>query len=509
MLKNTFLVTICLILSSVFGFASQIVFVQSFGASGEMDIYFSLLSVPMVVTGISPMIFSSVLIPTFAKFRTASKELYIFINSTWKIIFIFAILFTIIGSIFSIYNIEFFVSENESHRHNSSIQAALMIWIGSGFSIMSSYLSAILNYNKQFFKVAWTSLLPATFMITIVLIFHQELGIRSITLGFCTAFILQFIIFFKSTDISINFLKFNIYEIKFKNLLIKQTFFVILSLLPFTLLVPISFFLASDLEPGSISYLGYSQSFAGFLSVATSMGISIVSFPELADKLANNKGYYDLIKFEKSLRYVILIAMFAAGALISLRLPVLSLFYERGSFTKESVFNLSKVVPWYLVAAVFIGGLNLLRTFFYSKGEFKIIAKLGIIFPIIFYIVATILKYDYSYVGIGIAYSLTFGALFFMTVCFAKKKNTNFLSIKFLRFFIFNSSAVLVSCFTVYYILTYWHYIASQSPVIIIIVMSFIYFLEYLLIGKYIFKFVEIDELLLLLFSKSKYFYRD
>ena len=60
MIKNTFLVTICLILSSVLGFVAQIVFVSSFGASGEMDIYFTLLSIPAVVTGISPMIFSSV-----------------------------------------------------------------------------------------------------------------------------------------------------------------------------------------------------------------------------------------------------------------------------------------------------------------------------------------------------------------------------------------------------------------------------------------------------------------
>ena len=75
MLKNTLLVTICLILSSVLGFVAQIVFVSSFGASGEMDVYFTLLSVPAVVTGISPMIFSSVLIPTFAKFRSNQFEL--------------------------------------------------------------------------------------------------------------------------------------------------------------------------------------------------------------------------------------------------------------------------------------------------------------------------------------------------------------------------------------------------------------------------------------------------
>ena len=299
MLKNTLLVTICLILSSVLGFLAQIVFASSFGASGEMDIYFNILSFPAVVTGISPMIFSSVLIPTFAKFKSNKLELNNFIDSIWKFILIFAILFTSIGFFISVINIERFISETHYHLRNIGIQVSLMIWIGSGFTIMSSYLSAILNYNKQFFKVAWTSLLPATFMIIIVLLFHEKLGVRSISLGFCIAFILQFFIFFKATRISLKFFSFNIRQIPYKKLLLKQSFLVILSLLPFTILVPISFFWASQLEIGSISYLGYSQSFAGFLSVATSMGISIVSFPELAEKFANNNGESSLYKFEK------------------------------------------------------------------------------------------------------------------------------------------------------------------------------------------------------------------
>ena len=150
MIKNTLLVTICLILSSVLGFVAQIVFVNSFGASGQMDIYFTLLSIPAVVTGISPMIFSSVLIPTFAKFKSNQLELNKFISSVWKFILIFAVLFTSVGFFISVINMDLFIPETQNNLRNTGIQVSLMIWIGSGFIIMSSYLSAILNYNKQF-----------------------------------------------------------------------------------------------------------------------------------------------------------------------------------------------------------------------------------------------------------------------------------------------------------------------------------------------------------------------
>lgn len=502
MIKSTLLVTICLILSSVLGFVAQIVFVSSFGASGEMDIYFTLLSIPAIVTGISPMIFSSVLIPTFAKFKSNQLELNKFISSVWEFILIFAILFTSIGILHSVINMNLFISENQSNLRNIGIQVSSMIWIGSGFIIMSSYLSAILNYNKQFFKVAWTSLLPASFMIINVLLFHEKLGVRSISLGFCIAFILQFIILFKASKISLNFFSFNIKQIQYKKLLLKQSGLVVLSLLPFTILVPIGFFLASQLETGSVSYLGYSQSFAGFLSVATSMGVSIVSFPELADKFANKEGKSSLYKFEKTLRYVLLIAMFTTGAFIALRIPILTLFYQRGSFDSESVNNLASVVPWYLLAAVFVAGLNLLRNLFYSKGEFKYIARLGLIIPIIFFILAGFLKEIFSFVGIGVAYALTFAILFLMTVNYAKNKEALFLTNSFLFFILKSAISVIIASLIV--MLTLPFILNSTSQLIAIAFSLVIFLFIYLISSKFIFRLKEIDEITSLLLIKFK-----
>ncbi len=502
MLKNTLLVTICLLLSSVLGFFAQIVFASSFGASVEMDIYFNILSIPAIVTGISSMIFSSVLIPTFAKLKSKQSELDSFINSTWIFIFILGVLFTIIGFTITFINIDLFIPGNQPYLRNIGVQVSLMVWIGSGFIIMSGYLSAILNYNKQFFKVAWTSLLPASFMIIIVLLFHKKFGVRTISLGFCIAFILQFIIFLRASKISTNLFNFKINQIPYKKLLLKQSSLVTLSLLPFTILVPIAYFWASHLEIGSISYLGYSQSFAGFLSVTVSMGISIVSFPELADKFANKDGESSLYKFEQTLRYVLLLAMFCAGAFIALRIPILTFFYERGSFNAESVNNLASVVPWYLLAAIFIGGLNLLRNLFYSRGEFKYIAKLGLITPIIFFVLAGILKEEFSFVGIGVAYALTLAILFFMTVNYAKNKEAMFLTNNFLFFIVKNASAVIIASLFIALVLPFISNITSQ--LVLISSCLFIFLIVYFLSSKFIFKLKEIDEITSILMSKLK-----
>ena len=275
-----------------------------------------------------------------------------------------------------------------------------------------------------------------------------------------------------------------------------------MSLLPFTILVPIGFFLASQLETGSVSYLGYSQSFAGFLSVATSMGVSIVSFPDLADKFANKEGKSSLYKFEKKLRYVLLIAMFAAGAFIALRIPILTLFYQRGSFDSEPVNNLASVVPWYLLAAVFVAGLNLLRNLFYSKGEFKYIARLGLIIPIIFFVLAGFLKEIFSFVGIGVAYALTFAILFLMTVNYAKNKEVLFLTNNFLFFILKNAISVIIASLIV--MLTLPFILNSTSQLISIACSLVIFLFVYLLSSKFIFRLKEIDEITSLLIIKFK-----
>lgn len=502
MVKDTLLVTICLILSGVLGFIAQIVFVNSFGASGEMDIYFTLLSTPAIVTGVAPMIFSSVLIPTFAKLKSDRFELNNFINTIFIVVLVFAIFFILIGSFISLINIDLIIPVTHTNLRNTGIQISLMVWIGSGFNIISSYLSAILYYNKQFFKVAWTSILPSSLMIIFVLLFHERLGVRSISLGFCIAFILQFIIFLRSSTISLIIYNFNINHIPYKKLLLKQSILVFLSLLPFTIFVPIGYFWASQLEVGSASYLGYSQSFAGFLSVAVSMGISIVSFPELADNFVTEKGESSLHEFELKLRYVILVAMFVAGIFIALRIPILTIFYQRGSFDAESVNKLASVIPWYFLAAIFVGGLNLLRTLFYSKGEFEYLAKLGLVIPIIYFVLAGALKENFSFVGIGVANALTYAVLFFFTVYLARNKQVMFLTNNFLFFILKNAITVIVS--SLFIILSLPFMLNLTSKIVSISASLLLYSIVYMIFSKFIFRLKEIDEIMVTLITKLK-----
>ena len=144
----------------------------------------------------------------------------------------------------------------------------------------------------------------------------------------------------------------------------------------------------------------------------------------------------------------------------------------------------------------------MLRNLFYSKGDFKNIAILGLIIPIIFFILAGFLKEKFSFVGIGIAYALTFIVLFFTTVYLAKSKKEKFLTNNFLIFILRNAISVIIASLIVSINLPFILNITSQLVSIIssIFLFSTVYFLS----SKFIFKLKEIDEIKFMLISKLK-----
>lgn len=81
---------------------------------------------------------------------------------------------------------------------------------------------------------------------------------------------------------------------------------------------------------GGVSLLGYSHSFCGFLSVAASMGLSTVSFPDLARSLSSknkeivNQGF---INFWKQIEAVVVFSTFVAVFASVFACPIISVLF--------------------------------------------------------------------------------------------------------------------------------------------------------------------------------------
>jgi peptidoglycan biosynthesis protein MviN/MurJ (putative lipid II flippase) len=291
----------------------------------------------------------------------------------------------------------------------------------------------------------------------------------------------------------------------FDKSLIKKIFFVFISLLPFTIIAPISYYLASSLSVGSVSYIGFSQSFSGFISVAAGMGISIVSFPNLVNELSNGNIKAAKLNMELALKFILIIAMLSIVGFLSLKTPLLLLLYGKAGASKLNIVQLSKIIPLYLISAVFIAGLNQVRTLYYAEGKYKQLALLSALTLIIFSILSWFLRDLLDFLGIGIANLITMLLFFILSIYYLedREKNTIF-SYNFFLFFIRIITLLSITGFITYqlnHIISFW-----ILPTLAIFVSGLIYLIVTFFFAK---KVIKVEELIMVEKTICKLIYKN
>lgn len=421
MIKKSFIITILFILSSILGFVCQMLYGKYFGAGGDMDIYYAYNSIPNIITGVLPVVFSSLLIPIFPQYE-AKGQLEGFMVSMNRIVLLFSIVLVVVAFAVCLLKICYFQTASSSIE----IKMCAIIWSAALFSIMNAFYISYVNYKKKFIQVSLTSLMTYTSILFSVIFFHKYLGVITIVLGLLLGALIRFVTM--RNIMKLPHSKY-IYNVEWK-CIINRAFQVFVTLLPFSTFPAIAYMWAGNMEEGAISYLGYSHSFEGALSVAGSMGIATVSFPDLAKSLNTS----DKAEIEKALKKYIptLKSVFFFSCLIIsfccvFIIPVCSLFLERGEFTSIDIQNLSKVLPMYFISGCIIAELNLIRNIFYSLKRLKEFAFISTIVTLLFLVVALLIGNRVSYIVVGITECFLWMLFLIMSMVILVKKNGNFL----------------------------------------------------------------------------------
>jgi peptidoglycan biosynthesis protein MviN/MurJ (putative lipid II flippase) len=180
----------------------------------------------------------------------------------------------------------------------------------------------------------------------------------------------------------------------------------ILSQLAYTTPVVIAAFWCAQMETGGLAFIGYSFSLAGFLSVTISTGVATVSLPSLSRQMASRTeigiGEQLALRVAQTLAFGLPVAAIA----VILREPLLAMLLGRGAFNAASIAGTGRVLPYFVVAALCVGAMNVIRNSYYSAGAFRRTAVLGIVNPAMFFVLSPLLAWFLGYVGIALAYGL-------------------------------------------------------------------------------------------------------
>jgi putative peptidoglycan lipid II flippase len=110
--------------------------------------------------------------------------------------------------------------------------------------------------------------------------------------------------------------------------------------------------MATTLDAGRAASLQYAYHLALTIGQVSGLAVSTALFPRLAEQSARDDHGGLRAALGDSLRFVLLLGLPAACALVLLRAPVVELLLRRGAFGSEATLPVSQALIWYTVAVL-------------------------------------------------------------------------------------------------------------------------------------------------------------
>lgn len=135
--------------------------------------------------------------------------------------------------------------------------------------------------------------------------------------------------------------------------------------------------IASGLAAGSIASLGYGAKVLDILMRVVPMALGLASFPRASEYAARREFAELRRQVRRHVRAMVLIALPMAVALAILRVPILTLFLQRGAFDAAATNRVADVLVWHMAAFVPMSVLATLTYTFFSLGRLGDMVALG------------------------------------------------------------------------------------------------------------------------------------
>ena len=165
--------------------------------------------------------------------------------------------------------------------------------------------------------------------------------------------------------------------------------------------------LASFLVTGSVSWLYYSDRLMEFPLGVFGIALATVILPSLARRHVSNSREEFSHLLDWGLRWVFLIAVPAAVALVVLSGPLLATFFYRGAFGANDVQMSANALMAFSLGLLGFILIKVLAPGFYARQDTKTPMRIGVISLIVNILLSLLLVFPLKHVGLALAISLS------------------------------------------------------------------------------------------------------
>ncbi len=168
----------------------------------------------------------------------------------------------------------------------------------------------------------------------------------------------------------------------------------------------ISTLLASFLPEGSVSYLYYADRLVELPLGVFAIAIGTAALPSFSEQAT--KGKFDEMKktIAFSLRLMLFITIPAMIALIALRVPIISVLFERGEFDLRSTILTAQALLYYAVGLWAYSTIRVIVAAFYALQDTKTPVRIAIVALIVNTAMSILLMFPLKHGGLALATSI-------------------------------------------------------------------------------------------------------
>jgi putative peptidoglycan lipid II flippase len=164
--------------------------------------------------------------------------------------------------------------------------------------------------------------------------------------------------------------------------------------------------LASLLPTGSVSYLYYADRIVELPLGVFAIAVGTATLPSFSEQVA--QGRFEELKrtIAFSLRIILFITIPATVALIALRVPIISVLFQRGEFGVQSTLLTAQALLCYAVGLWAFSIIRIIVSVFYSLQDTKAPMKAAIVALIVNAVLSVALMFPLKHGGLALATSI-------------------------------------------------------------------------------------------------------
>ena len=384
--RGALLVMAAFVLSNLVGLARQVIVLNAFGTSGEMDAFNAANRVSETLFNlVAGGALASAFIPTFTGLLTRGDR-----RAAWRLasaianlILLVLAVASLIAAVLAPQIVRYLLApgfSNDPAQEALTVDLLRLMLPAATIFALSGLVMGILNAHQVFFIPALAPALYQVGMILGVLFFSPYLGIYGlawgVVLGAGLHLLLQIPFLLRQHGVYTPTLGRGDPQVgEVGHLMLPRLLGVAFVQLNFW----VNIWLASRLPEGSVT--GVTVAFALMLmpQAAIAQSIAIAALPILAAQFSQGRLVELRGSLVASLRGVLLLAIPATLGLILLRVPLVTLLYQRGEFTELSTTLVAWALLWYAAGLVGHSIVEVLARAFYAMHDTKTPVLVGVV----------------------------------------------------------------------------------------------------------------------------------